>query len=260
MGDQGQDAGGSRPSYGGEADQRNEPVRSRWTPKPEQILFLESIFNSGMVNPPKDETVRIRKMLEKFGSVGDANVFYWFQNRRSRSRRRQRQIQASLTAVELPQGPEHGGVGAIQFDQMNAVSAGFVPAGSLSFSSNMSSCLVGSGSSSSSGIGENTCIPHNSHDFYSFSGHSGLQELEHNPIFCHSDIASHLHYQPGVITVFINGVATEMARGPLDIKAMFGGDFVLFHSSGVPVQVNEYGFLVQSLQHGESYFLVPRHS
>lgn len=59
-----------------------------------------------------------------------------------------------------------------------------------------------------------------------------------------------------MITVFINGVATEVGRGPVDMKAVFGGDFVLFHSSGVPVQVNEYGFLVQSLQHGESYFLV----
>lgn len=73
-----------------------EPVRSRWTPKPEQILLLESIFNSGMVNPPKDETVRIRKLLEKFGPVGDVNVFYWFQNRRSRSRRRQKQMQAGI--------------------------------------------------------------------------------------------------------------------------------------------------------------------
>ncbi|RRT47356.1 hypothetical protein B296_00043630 [Ensete ventricosum] len=77
-----------------------EPVRTRWTPKPEQILILESIFNSGMVNPPKGETVRIRKLLEQFGSVGDANVFYWFQNRRSRSRRRQRQLQASLVAEQ----------------------------------------------------------------------------------------------------------------------------------------------------------------
>lgn len=77
------------------SERASEPVRSRWTPKPEQILILESIFNSGMVNPPKDETVRIRKALEKFGAVGDANVFYWFQNRRSRSRRRQRQLQAA---------------------------------------------------------------------------------------------------------------------------------------------------------------------
>ncbi|AAF03478.1 hypothetical protein [Arabidopsis thaliana] len=77
-----------------------EPVRSRWSPKPEQILILESIFHSGMVNPPKEETVRIRKMLEKFGAVGDANVFYWFQNRRSRSRRRQRQLQAAAAAAD----------------------------------------------------------------------------------------------------------------------------------------------------------------
>uniref|UniRef100_A0A453I6E4 Homeobox domain-containing protein n=1 Tax=Aegilops tauschii subsp. strangulata TaxID=200361 RepID=A0A453I6E4_AEGTS len=79
----GRQPGGERRSSGGRG--AGEPVRSRWTPKPEQILILESIFNSGMVNPPKDETVRIRKLLERFGAVGDANVFYWFQNRRSRS-------------------------------------------------------------------------------------------------------------------------------------------------------------------------------
>lgn len=84
-----------------------EPVRSRWSPKPEQILILESLFNSGIVNPQKDETVRIRKMLEKFGAVGDANVFYWFQNRRSRSRRRQRQLQASTAAAATSIGTEN---------------------------------------------------------------------------------------------------------------------------------------------------------
>uniref|UniRef100_M8CH34 WUSCHEL-related homeobox 6 n=1 Tax=Aegilops tauschii TaxID=37682 RepID=M8CH34_AEGTA len=96
----GQSSGGSpeeRRSSGGRG--AGEPVRSRWTPKPEQILILESIFNSGMVNPPKDGTVRIRKLLERFGAVGDANVFYWFQNRRSRSRRRQRQMQAAAAAA-----------------------------------------------------------------------------------------------------------------------------------------------------------------
>lgn len=80
-------------------------VRSRWTPKAEQILILESIFNSGMVNPPKEETVRIRKLLEKFGAVGDANVFYWFQNRRSRSRRRQRQQQMQAILQHQIQSP-----------------------------------------------------------------------------------------------------------------------------------------------------------
>jgi hypothetical protein len=77
-------------------------ARSRWAPKPEQILILESIFNSGMVNPAKDETARIRRLLERFGAVRDANVFYWFQNRRSRSRRRARQLQQACGAGAAP--------------------------------------------------------------------------------------------------------------------------------------------------------------
>lgn len=58
------------------------------------------------------------------------------------------------------------------------------------------------------------------------------------------------------VTVFINGVATEVPKGPFDMRAMCGQDFVLFHSSGVPIPVNEYGFVLETLQHGESYFLV----
>ncbi|PIN11043.1 hypothetical protein CDL12_16352 [Handroanthus impetiginosus] len=252
MEDQAQDTG-SRPSHGVEPHQRTEPVRSRWTPKPEQILILESIFNSGMVNPPKDETVRIRKLLEKFGSVGDANVFYWFQNRRSRSRRRQRQIQATLSGGEQPAQPppQHGSCrgGGIQYEN-----TGFTPSSLPNYNPmNTGSCMMGGSSSSYSGFDGN----YSSDDFFSYSGL--VQEYEQNPIFCSAD-ASGLQYQPEVITVFINGVATEVGRGPVDIKAMFGGDFVLFHSSGVPVEVNEYGFLMQNLQHGESYFLVPRHS
>jgi hypothetical protein len=40
------------------------------------------------------------------------------------------------------------------------------------------------------------------------------------------------------------------------MKAMFGENVMLVHSSGVPVPTNEFGLLMQSLQHGESYFLV----
>jgi len=57
--------------------------------------------------------------------------------------------------------------------------------------------------------------------------------------------------------VFINGVPTEMPRGTaIDMKTMFGEDVILVHSSGVSVPTNEFGFLMQSLQHGESYYLV----
>jgi hypothetical protein len=63
-----------------------------------------------MVNPAKDETARIRRLLERFGAVRDANVFYWFQNRRSRSRRRARQLQQACGAAaagQLPSAAEH---------------------------------------------------------------------------------------------------------------------------------------------------------
>ncbi|XP_015164268.1 WUSCHEL-related homeobox 11-like isoform X1 [Solanum tuberosum] len=219
--------------------ERNETVRSRWNPKPEQIVILESIFNSGMVNPQKDETVRIRKMLEQFGAVGDANVFYWFQNRRSRSRRRQRQIQASLSAASNSneeQSARSSSSGAIQF-QTN-----FVP-------SSVSSSLGGVVGNANDGL-------------FLFSGPMEIdQNSSITSILCSPTDNSNLNCSSsGFITVFINGVATQVPRGPLDMKAMFGPeDLVLYHSSGVPLPVNENGFVVQGLQHGESYFLVSSH-
>lgn len=48
-----------------------------------------------MVNPPRDEIRRIRAQLQEYGQVGDANVFYWFQNRKSRSKHKLRHIQNS---------------------------------------------------------------------------------------------------------------------------------------------------------------------
>jgi len=59
-----------------------------------------------------------------------------------------------------------------------------------------------------------------------------------------------------MMTVFINGVATEVARGPIDLRSMFGQDVMLVHSTGGILPVNEFGILMQSLQMGESYFLV----
>ncbi|KAK9154511.1 hypothetical protein Sjap_001991 [Stephania japonica] len=217
-----------------------EPVRSRWTPKPEQIHILESIFNSGMVNPPRDETVRIRKLLEKFGSVSDANIFYWFQNRRSRTRRRQRQLKASLL---------------INHDQSNSTT----PILSTSIGSSSSSSTSSSGS----------CAPHvhggaATDDLFCISPHMSLQEIDQNPsmnphLLCSSSDMSPsptLHYQSGFISVYINGVPTEVPRGAIDLRSMFGEDAMLVHSSGVPVPVNEFGITLVSLYIGESYFLV----
>ncbi|CAA3013052.1 WUSCHEL-related homeobox 9-like [Olea europaea subsp. europaea] len=73
-------------------EERTPDPKPRWNPKPEQIRILEAIFNSGMVNPPRDEIRKIRAQLQEYGQVGDANVFYWFQNRKSRSKHKQRHL------------------------------------------------------------------------------------------------------------------------------------------------------------------------
>ncbi|KAL6553270.1 hypothetical protein OROGR_007112 [Orobanche gracilis] len=72
-------------------EERTPEPKPRWNPRPEQLRILEAIFNSGMVNPPRDEIRKIRFQLQEYGHVGDANVFYWFQNRKSRTKHKQRQ-------------------------------------------------------------------------------------------------------------------------------------------------------------------------
>lgn len=80
-------------------EERSPEPKPRWNPKPEQIRILEAIFNSGMVNPPRDEIRKIRAQLQEYGQVGDANVFYWFQNRKSRSKHKLRNLQNSKTTT-----------------------------------------------------------------------------------------------------------------------------------------------------------------
>lgn len=58
--------------------------------------------------------------------------------------------------------------------------------------------------------------------------------------------------------MLINGVPTEVTKGAIDMKAMFGEDLVLLHSSGLPLPTDEFGFLMHSLEHGQAYFLVTK--
>lgn len=182
------------------SSERSEPVRSRWIPKPEQILILESIFNSGMVNPPKEETVRIRKLLEKFGSVGDANVFYWFQNRRSRSRRRQRQLQASLEQRNQAAPAQQVG-GAIQYENSTSSAPAAAGAATMAFGASSPSTF-GSNYDLVAGSSSSCCVLGAEDDhFFSVSGQMGFPEIEHSSsgvtsVLGPSD-ASNLHFQSG---------------------------------------------------------------
>lgn len=171
----------------------SEPVRSRWTPKPEQIQILENIFNSGTVNPAKDETIKIRKILEQYGPVGDANVFYWFQNRRSRSRRRQRQIQAAAVAAAAGAaacGDGSSCTGAVIYDPTSSSSSSSNSSGSSFFSYSSS----GSSSSSSPGFLADDHISYGE-DLFSISRQiGGCLDSGQNPYMYSSD-ASQLQYQ-----------------------------------------------------------------
>ncbi|CAL9119736.1 unnamed protein product, partial [Musa textilis] len=267
-----------------------EPVRSRWTPKPEQILILESIFNSGMVNPPKDETVRIRKLLEKFGSVGDANVFYWFQNRRSRSRRRQRQLQAAGLAAD-PGGTLHsrqvGGAALYEPTSSGILVGDDVGADDLFFSRQMGfmeSCqnpfmcypdliLITTKLGLYLLFGSRIRQPDKKDSVdlkvndLCFSAQLkgapffGVRKKHHAKDYFEAITSEILSsstacLNAGTVTVFINGIPSEVPRGPIDLRAMFGQNVMLVHSSGEFLPINEYGILLQSLQMGESYFLV----
>ncbi|XP_021907721.1 WUSCHEL-related homeobox 9 isoform X2 [Carica papaya] len=93
-------------SVGG-CDERSPEPKPRWNPKPEQIRILEAIFNSGMVNPPRDEIRKIRAQLQEYGQVGDANVFYWFQNRKSRSKHKLRHLHNSKQTSQTSPSSSH---------------------------------------------------------------------------------------------------------------------------------------------------------
>lgn len=60
----------------------------------------------------------------------------------------------------------------------------------------------------------------------------------------------------GKSTVFINGVAFEVASGPFNVREAFGDEAVLIHSTGQPVLTNDWGLTLHSLQHGAYYYLV----
>lgn len=92
---------------GAGCEERSPEPKPRWNPRPEQIRILEAIFNSGMVNPPRDEIRKIRAQLQEYGQVGDANVFYWFQNRKSRSKHKQRHLQNNNSKLQSPGSQTH---------------------------------------------------------------------------------------------------------------------------------------------------------
>ncbi|KAK9122487.1 hypothetical protein Sjap_012089 [Stephania japonica] len=250
-----------------------EPAgRSRWTPKPEQILILESIFNSGMTNPPKDETVRIRKMLQEFGSVGDANVFYWFQNRRSRLRRQQRHAHIIMSNMMSSDGS--GGMVDTNSTDHAAINSTVCSASITSSAATASTSTGGAGNICSASpcglsssapqhplhpVGINQLLLSSSNSPLTTTLHEDTMEQNHDALgfipFDHDRGFLMGSYQrAGHVIVLINEFPTEVPSGPFDMKAMFGEDWMLVHHpSGLPLPCDPHGIIM--LQPGESYFL-----
>ncbi|VFQ88523.1 unnamed protein product [Cuscuta campestris] len=185
--------------------------KARWNPKPEQIRILESIFNSGMVNPSRDEIRSIRVKLQEYGQLADANVFYWFQNRKSRTKHKLRQLHTSHATFPPPPPPT--------VQQQHPTPPPPPPLLPLSASSTAASGGFASAQDDSPAS--------------SAASIDSLARLMGYPEDAGTARA----------TVFINGgVALEVAAAAhFNVKAAFGDDAVLIHfPSGEPLLTDEW--------------------
>ncbi|KAG5578598.1 hypothetical protein H5410_058732 [Solanum commersonii] len=61
---------------------------TRWSPTPEQLMFLEEMYRKGLRNPNATQIQSITCHLSSFGKIEGKNVFYWFQNHKARDRQK----------------------------------------------------------------------------------------------------------------------------------------------------------------------------
>ncbi|XP_059311426.1 WUSCHEL-related homeobox 3-like [Lycium ferocissimum] len=61
---------------------------TRWSPTPEQLMFLEEMYRKGLRNPKATQIQSITAHLSSFGKIEGKNVFYWFQNHKARDRQK----------------------------------------------------------------------------------------------------------------------------------------------------------------------------
>ncbi|XP_040374664.1 protein WUSCHEL-like [Rosa chinensis] len=59
-------------------------------PTADQIRILKDFYDNGGKNPTPEQIQRITLQLKRYGLVENKNVFYWFQNHKSRERQKKK--------------------------------------------------------------------------------------------------------------------------------------------------------------------------
>lgn len=85
---------GDHGSSGGGRGADKSARGARWTGTPKHYEILEQMFQNGQAPPVREELTRITAELAKHGTIGESNVYNWFQNRRSREKKIQAQALA----------------------------------------------------------------------------------------------------------------------------------------------------------------------
>ncbi|KAG6535418.1 hypothetical protein ZIOFF_000390 [Zingiber officinale] len=266
-------------------EERSPDPKPRWNPKPEQIRILDAIFNSGMVNPSRDEIRKIRLQLQEFGPVGDANVFYWFQNRKSRSKNKHgnRNHLSPAAARRTPKPSPTGSSSSSSSSSAQSADSGNktlpLPTRFQHFSprlppttllpKQMNSLAEPAYQDMSTGIISSDGLydpetpmqllmkpDHDDHQEYNCVNGSPISDIQE----LMGEIGDGI-FDAGAAacarsTVITSEAAYEVAAGRINIRQLFGPEAILLDQSGQPVLTDEWGVTLYPLQHGASYYLV----
>jgi hypothetical protein len=69
----------------------------RWNPTPTQLVKLEGLFSTGTGIPSGELLTSVTHDLQRMGAINEANVFNWFQNKKSRVKKRAQTDTAAAT-------------------------------------------------------------------------------------------------------------------------------------------------------------------
>nr|GLL24149.1 hypothetical protein GOBAR_AA40112 [Ipomoea trifida] len=249
-------------------EERTPEPKPRWNPKPEQIRILESLFNSGVVNPSREEIRRIRLRLEEYGEQTLYQApppndhllpepYYYPQPPNTSGG-------ASFTqGFFLPNSPNV----PLSSDLTIGNSSGILPTEFMGFNPPPppSKGYDNEGINLDLGYGTVTSLPTTT-----VTAPNAPLTLLPPPS---TTVPSTLYHFQGLgdanvdaravveqqkATLLINGIPFDVAAAaPFDVRGTFGDESMLVNCySGQALDTNEWGITVQSLQPGAVYYLV----